>query len=357
MNKIQKSNLLVLLTLLTAGLMISASIYSSTNAYTNNNFPFINPMDDDDDDSDHDGVNDDDEDHNKRVIEVEIQDEEAEINSKFESGGIENEIKIVVKEEDDSLRVKFQYETEIGSNETELEFSVRFFEIIEYVDNNTDNMFNDSIDTIIQTYELGDFQPIDYTLTNSDDGNLYSFVVSTVDNVFTAKVFASDEFLNVSNTIIAPTEAKIDIIITDFPYNNSESALALNVKLEVEGETSYEEETEDESHDRAKFESEIELNVDDYIGFFSWSEVSVVDGVEQPVTANYYDNEGAEQKLYLNYHRGDLIIHDPKVGAANILILQTNTANLSIFTVSGVILLATISIIAIGVIKFKRRKE
>ena len=47
--------------------------------------------------------------------------------------------------------------------------------------------------------------------------------------------------------------------------------------------------------------------------------MSTVDGANFPVNATPLTTDEEETKLYLNYPRGNEIIHDPKIGIANIL--------------------------------------
>ncbi|MHA1211371.1 MAG: hypothetical protein ACTSSH_02815, partial [Candidatus Heimdallarchaeota archaeon] len=94
------------------------------------------------------------------------------------------------------------------------------------------------------------------------------------------------------------------------------------------------------------------------LGFFSWSEIALVDGVEQPVLASPFEADDFEHKLYLNYPLGDLIIHDPKVGVMNVLQLNLITPNisLSLYTIGGISLLIALGITMLAVRKIKWRK-
>ncbi len=59
--------------------------------------------------------------------------------------------------------------------------------------------------------------------------------------------------------------------------------------------------------------------MDDYIGFFSWVGNATIDGEETPVLTNPEDIDDEEQKIFLNYQHGEIIIHDPKIGVTNII--------------------------------------
>ena len=134
----------------------------------------------------------------------------------------------------------------------------------------------------------------------------------------------------------------------------------MKVKIEAETEIEYDEETDDEIEGRSSDENEVEIKIEDYIGFFSWSNVALIDGVEKPVLVNPYDLDDDDEKLYLNYQHGDVIIHDPKVGLANILLLEsnpTNTIGLSFFSLGGILLMGTTALVAFTLVKFRRKRN
>jgi len=360
MKKTKPYQTIFLLVVLFSGVIIAAITIPKAIATTDNHTSpiFILNDEDNEEDEDDDGIGDDEENENKRAISIEVQTREAHIESSFESGEIENEIQIEIHEEDEVLKIQYEFSTEIGDNESELEFSASFYTIIEYIDENNNTLFDIENDTIVQTYTIGPFQPIVYKFINSTQGNLYSFKSTTNDGVFTAMVFVSNEFLKVNETVITPTEAKIDIIIENFPYVENDSALALGVKLQAEVEIEYDNETEDESYERATDEAELEVNMTDYLGFFSWNEKALVDDIKQPVVISYHNESSQnERKIFLNYYRGTTIIHDPKVGITGILLLETtNPFIFPLFTIGGLTILAIIAFGIIGLRKIRSRK-
>lgn len=279
---------------------------------------------DDNHDDDDDGVSDDDESRNERNVQVYVTETTAEIESKLESNGTENSFKIEVAAGLNGLEFKLEYETENTTLETEKEFEVQFKEIVEFIDDNGNGVYDDESDTDVQTMELASFNPIDYRIVNTTNGDLHMFNVTTMDEVFTAIVYAAGEFADINGTIVAPSQIKIDVIIRNFNYLNDTSQLALKVKLEVSGETSYDDETEDEEDGRATNEAAIDLTVEGMDGFFSWKESAEIDGITYPVNASIDEVQPGEQKLYLNYVRGNEIIHDPKLGLENILVLSSD---------------------------------
>ena len=359
MKSSNNQKLLLVLSILIIGLMISPIFI--TNSITENKLDQSLISIESEDDEDEDGVDDDEEDWNEREVEFEIADDEVQIESKLKNGNTTDEFKVEIKAEDDRLKVSFEYSSEENSTETELEFTIAFMEILEFRDIVVDDIFDENDDDLIQTYEIGNFLPISYKFENRTDAEFHIFNATTIDGVFSVIVYSSNEFALINDDILSPTEVKIDIIINEFEYVEEDTALALNVKLETEGSVEYEEETEDEIDDRAKNETSIDVSLNDFAGFFSWKDYALVDGVNQSVIASTYDLHSTEQKIYLNYKRGDLIIHDPKIGMQNILINlneeNTTTPLLSVFTFSGLISAGIVAIVLVGFFRIRRKNS
>jgi hypothetical protein len=313
--------------------------------------------DDEDDDHDDDGVSDDDESRNEREVQVYLTDNLAEIESSHEVDGVENSFEIEVSTGLDGLEFKLEYETENSTLETEKEFEVEFEEIVEFIDDNGNGVYDDESDTDVQTMELVSFNPIAYRVVNTSDGDVHIFNVTTTDGVFTAMVYAAGEFADINGTVVAPTQVKIDVIIKDFNYIDDSSQLALKVKLEVSGEAHYDDVTEDEEDGRATDEAEIDLVVEGMDGFFSWKEFAEIDGVTYPVNATIDEVSATEQKLYLNYVRGNVIVHDPKLGIENILVLSNGGLGSLEFLTDNLVPIALVgSIVVIGLILAVKRR-
>ncbi|MHA2003421.1 MAG: hypothetical protein ACW960_04870 [Candidatus Thorarchaeota archaeon] len=239
-----------------------------------------------DDDFDDDGVSDDDENRNRRQVEVYTTPTQVEIESKLESGGTEDSFKIEVSTSLDGVEFKVEFETENSTTETEREFEVEFEEIVEYIDDNNNGLYDKESDTDVQTLELASFNPISYSVETHPDGEIHVLEVTTTDGVFSAFVYATGEFADINGSVIAPTQVKIDVIIQGFDYLENDSQLALEVKLEASMETSYEDITEDEEDGRATEEAEVDVIMDEITGFFSWKETAEIDGITYPVNAS-----------------------------------------------------------------------
>lgn len=298
----------------------------------------INPVTADEDDGeeeedeDEDGVNDDEEEENRRGITVEVSGTEAQIESHQNYGDFQNEISIQMKAESEGLKFEFSFENDSDVSEFEIEFSVEISEIIEYVDLHEDGFYNETIDTLVQQVQLDEFNDIVYTIDNISNNLVHHLSIISTDGVFSAGVYFSSEFALVNGILIAPTQIKIDVGIHGFDFDEPDSNLALKIALESEVDVDFEEdeETEDEEDGRANDEQGIDISLGEYSGFFSWIENVTVDGVNHLVKASPLISDEEETRLYLNYPRGNEIIHDPKIGIADIL------QNLSISLFEGI---------------------
>lgn len=308
-------------------------------------------------DSDDDEVEDEIEEKNEREVEIEVEEYSVQIKTQLKSGENKDEIKVKFTV-DDNPKFKLEYESEVGNTETELEFTIKFKSITEYIDVDSDGVYNKSVDESLQklSFEDMEFLPIDYSTSTESNTTVHLFKVSTVDGMFTLQFYVAGEFTPVNGSLVAPTEVKIDIGIHDFPYLNDSSLLALYTKLESEAEYEYDHETEDEIEGLSSAEEEVEVEMSGFVGFFSWSELVLVDGqtlnvLSSPVETD--DTDPNEQRLYLNYPHGSEIIHDPKVGVAGILSMDVLPTNIPGFET----LIAAFAFLTAAVITVYRRRR
>jgi hypothetical protein len=272
-------------------------------------------------DDDSDGIDDDFEDATKRSLNVEVEDDKIKVESVLRTGTIKNKVEFELRNETNGVTFSIEFTPNYDAtneSEIELEFQVRFREIVEYIDEDSNGIYNDVIDTEIQVYELDSYKTTQYTVNPiSADTSMHYFIISTTDDVFKAHAYFVEEFNFVNDTLVTPSETKIDIEINNFNYLNDSSRLALLTKLEAEVEYEEEEETEDEELGYADDEKGVFAVNNTHIGFFTWKENASIDDVSMPVLKSPIEVdplEPNEQKLYLNYPRGTVIYHDPKVG-------------------------------------------
>ena len=241
-------------------------------------------------------------------------------------------------------------------HELKLKFEVKFQALIEYVDLNDNGVFDLENDTCIEDYGIDSFQPIVYTPINiSDDSVLHYFILNTTDGVFAAHIYFPEEFTSVNGVLVAPTQIKIDIEITNYEYIDDSSQLALYTKLFSEDFYEEQEETEDEKEGHAIDEKEVFTDNEEYIGIFSWKETAMIDGVEMPVLTNELEVECEEdniQKLLFNYPRGNHIYHDPKIG---VVIGQISASEFPMIMIGPIAGVAGLCIIVTGVLISKKK--
>jgi hypothetical protein len=309
-------------------------------------------------DNDSDGVDDVFEEANKRDIGVEFGINEIKVESHLRNGNTVNEIELKVQYDTDlSIEVSYEseFESENSAPEWELEFEVEFKKLIEFIDLNGNGMYEDSVDQFVQEIILNSFQPVNYTTSIiSADTTLHYLIVNTTDGIFTAHIFFVEEFVFVNGTFVTPTQVKIDIEITDFNYLELDSQLALYVKLNSEGRYEEKEVTDDEEDGYATDEEGVYTQSGVYSGIFTWKENAIVDGVIMDVLASSVqvdDENETQQKIILNYPRGNHIYHDPKVG---INVGQSSQSILPIILTGAVVSVIGVAVVVVIVVRKRR---
>ena len=342
--------------------------------------PKEEPYDDDDD-----GVDDNFEDDNKRDVSIWIGENVVEMGSIRRHGDQKDIIDMRVgfggegisvrvsfgtiaknpdcgeeKEEAEGEEIDLQYENDCELIQHKLKFEVWFRGLIEFVDKNDNDILDFDIDEIIEDYGFNSFQQVEYSLTSiSNDSSLHYILLNTTDGVFATHIYFVEEFVYVDETLISPTQVKIDIEITNFNYTNPNSQLALHIKLWSEA-IGYEEreETKDEKDGYANEEKEVYIHNEEFTGIFSWKEIALIDGVEMPVLTKRIV-EGGEyehlEKLYISYPRGNHIYHDPKIGIyISIALQEESNLLIQIIITSGIVSVIGIATVAFVVMKKRR---
>ncbi len=334
--------------------------FGVTNAYA----APLAPMDD----SDNDGVDDEFEAQNERGVNVELRTDEIKVKSILKGdGSIKDVIEIKITYNTDGLGIQITYESDYESDtesdlnvdESEAQFQIVFRKIIEFVDTDGDNIYNPSSDQMIKEVPLDSFKtPNYYNDTTVSGTTVHYFEINTTDDVFSAQFYVVEEFEKINDILITPTETKIDFIINGFTYDNSSSQLALYAKLESDSDYQEVDETEDELNDYSSGESGVEtVSGKGYVGFFTWGETAEIDGKIKDVTTSVIasdDLDDNEEKIYINYPRGNLIIHDPKLG-----IIQTpiNQILINDWVLPVILIVGAIAAVVIVVIVYKNKKR
>ena len=116
------------------------------------------------------------------------------------------------------------------------------------------------------------------------------------------------------------------------------------------------EHTENEEDGHSTDEKGVIISNNDYAGFFTWTENASIDGVFKKVLASPIqvdDDDVDEQKMYLNYPRGNHIYHDPVMG---VMVIPKASEIIPI-----IIIVSILSIIGIGggivILVLRRRRN
>ena len=283
-------------------------------------------------DDDNDGIDDNFEEINKRDIEMEITENEAQIKSIRRSDIKKDEIEFNIGYNEGGISIEIRYRSKIESNlepEFELEFGILFRGIIEYIDLNDNDIYDHEVDQFIGDYEINIFQPLVYTTYNiSNNSTLHHILINSTDGVFATHMYFTEEFVVVNDTLITPTQVKIDVEISNYDYINESSRLALFTMLNSEVCFKEEEGTEDENKSYATNETGITTTINNYTGYFTWKEKAIIDEIPTKISVSGIgvdDCKENEQKLYINYPSGDFIFHETKLGIEGLLISITES--------------------------------
>ncbi len=277
------------------------------------------------DDVDNDAIDDNFEDLNKRKIEVDISENEATIQSIRQGTETKDLIRTDIVYSEYGVEIQIGYKSSIEAD-FEITFGITFRELIEFIDNDFNGLYDPEVDQSIQNYTLNDFLPIYYEkVVIQDESFLHHLRIQTVSSNFTLNVYFAEEFTIVENSLISPTQAKIDIEIENFNYLNDSSQIALYTSLDSEADFQRHNDTEDEEKGYAKAELGIATVVNEYTGFYSWNESGIVDEASQNIlVSGILPDDIIENgnKVYLNYPRGVIIYHSSKIGIEGLLITE-----------------------------------
>ncbi len=304
-------------------------------------------------DDDDDGVDDEIEHLNERDLHIDVEPYEVELKSVLVDENKVHEIEVEMDAED-KIVVKFEFSTHNATAEPEIEVSLVFREIIEFSDDNGNGAFDDGDDEV-SSFDLRDteYDEIDYFTRTTDDGETEHVISSQTSNgVFKVVMHAVEDFAVIESGVISPSEVKLDLIIEDYPYQESGTQLALLSKLETHLEI--EEHHEDDSDDDDD-EDEVHISSPDAEAFFSWANNATVDGVVTPVEVTIEPDSGGK-KIYFTYERGDSINHDPKLGVPY-LTLPSDSGVLAGMGFIPYLLALVVGSVVVGAAVMWRRKK
>jgi hypothetical protein len=273
-------------------------------------------------DEDNDGINDEYEQINLRNIETEIFIDEIKIESFKRTEANKDQITINIGYSEDGLHFGLLYRSKIDTAPV-LSFGILLHEVIEFIDNNENNIFDPETDQILKNVSLNDFHLQTNASYELSSGNaLHYFKLQDVNNTFIAHIHFAEEFAIINDSIITPTQIKVDIEFLNFEFSNESSMIAINTRLESEVNYIQNEETEDERNKFSSNEHGLITTNDNYIGFLTWNENATIDTISNKIYTSELmvdDLSENEQKMYFTYLQGNTIYHSFKLGFEGLL--------------------------------------
>jgi hypothetical protein len=265
--------------------------------------------------------------------------------------------------------LQLSYLQNINASSIQHQFSLIVEQLIEFSDVNGDGKY-DPNDVVLSSLNMSNstFTNITYTNSTASDGTAITIMEThTSDGMFSIQIYlVSGRTMYLNNTITSK-EIKIDFAITDYPFVNQTSQLALITQMETPFIVAPEQETYDEQQGTAIQESGLNISSTTHSGFFTWANEASVDDVIQPIsvtvlseteetfTGNAQETSTSTQVIF-SYPHGERILHDPKIGIVNILQTIIPTV-LPLEYLSLIYLFACIisGIIFLGVIRYRKK--
>lgn len=283
-------------------------------------------------DTDPDEIDEDKRRESERVVTIENNSNSAQIKSILKYSDQKDDITMDISAIN-SFFVKGLYKSHTIFNQINLEFQITLYSIIEFVDQNGNEIYEPDIDLEIQEMVLDSWKDISYVNLSA-----HIFTINTTNDVFLVRIFAVEGYTDVNGTIITPSEIKIDFEFHNFPFMNETSLLALRTKFQSNAVFKLKDETRGEDEGYAENEDSIELESESAVGYFAWAENASADGVEVEVLSSPMKLGALEKFMFLNYPHATDILHDPKIGFVS---------EISAFYISGFPLVMAFSIIGI----------
>jgi hypothetical protein len=279
-----------------------------------------------------------------RRVEIDEMEGEVEVRSVGADGD-----RIRMRLRADEAELRFDFLT-AETNLTEVQLELEFEAVLEYMDENGNGRF-DKGETVLQEFRVRDMAFSGPVIEQVSDGSrievTYEASGFTLGLVFW--VFGNETLVN--GTLVRPTEVKFDIHVTDYPFQEEDSNLAVVFDLKTE--------VEPEMNSEATLES-LEAISGQYEGFFRWSTTAEVDGEVVDVNSTVIEVETevngefeVERTIALSYPQGSAIVHDPWIGVAR----APPASGMDPLVLTGVLAAVIAGSVGIAVLLARRRGE
>ena len=251
----------------------------------------------------------------ERGLELITEQDRFELRSDRVAGDVHDEIRLEL--DGSNVRFDFELRESPGAVEAEAGLRLELERLIEFRDANGDGAFQSS-DDVRAEYDAGDLPLVSLASGPTSSGGVDGIEVTATYNV-TGKpgstlAFRATAFGNVTTfqgLPQRPVDVKLDLVLTDFPYEENDTLPAIELKVAAEAPRGPNVTARD-----------VSFTSGNLTGAFAWKDVADVDCVERPVHTTAVrlpdEVEGGEVEAVLSltfaYARGASIVHDPTFG-------------------------------------------
>lgn len=234
-------------------------------------------------------------------------------------------------------------------------FNLTFVKIIEYNDENGDDIYSNESDHLIKTLLIHNLTLLEYEfIGNGDNGNNHHFKIGMKNETFIVNFYFSNEYIKVDERIVPPTQIHIISEINNFTLDSENSSLGLVTEIKSENQIVENEYTENEKYQFITREESLNIkgNKDDS-GYFSWRELVRINETEREVNVKSVITNYCS-KMYFNYQnlKNDSIFHDFSIGFEGIILMTQSNNTITLIIVSIVIYILIIGISVIFAINY-----
>jgi hypothetical protein len=153
-------------------------------------------------------------------------------------------------------------------------------------------------------------------MPTSDGETAIVYTMTSPDGMFAITLACTHRFARLAGgRLLSPMEVKADLEISGWNYARSDSRLALQMEINSTSVPRTNETSDDEAAGWATDEAAMTVASGSNSVFFSWDTTATVDGVSTPVEATPLEPSGSGHEMQFVYARGNVIRHDPKLGA------------------------------------------
>ncbi|MDH2901615.1 MAG: hypothetical protein PXY39_11660 [archaeon] len=238
---------------------------------------------------------------------------QAQVVSNIEANGVEKSYKAQLDTSQGvTVHVNFESDSESqnAESENEIEFQATFQNLVEFTDP-SGVLTNTS--TIIQSMDLTQlsYSPIQETQVTYNGIQGYELSTQATQGNFTFKVvaYAFPNSTAINATSLSPSSLKIVIYILNYPYKQSNSLLALQIRTQSDASV-------DTSNANSQEDIQSSASSLGEQAVFSWNGPLTVNGqsYSSPIKSSITSQGDEAKTLNLIYPHGQSIVHDPTIG-------------------------------------------